>query len=371
MKKRIIFLLVVLIVISCSSDKKYKVREVDGVKIFHNKKPSNTDLKINLKELFTIPATSENDSASFSNGTILTVDKNEDIFILDTADGRVLRFDRNGKFIKSFGKKGMGPGEVQYPGGIACSNNKIYVAEQLGRKIVVFDYDGKYLKTITSDNGMPDNFIALDDGKFVGIEFGYRKEKSKEVDELKFTLYDSSFTATKLIDQKDIIFDPNDMEDAYLAFQRYAANSKGFFLSTTETDNYQIKFFDFEGNEKYRIKKGYISIPYSKEEIKSLKRWISRTANIEVTNLKNRYKYAVEALYTDGKNRVWAVNQWEGDIPDSTSFSIFEEGVFLKEVKLKLPLGKFTKITFVLSFNKNRIYVLNKTDMYLKVYSIY
>ncbi len=370
MKKIIVIILLVGILVSCSNDKKYTITETGDIKIFYNKKPSKTDLKINLQELFTIPARSENDSASFSNGTMLAIDEKEDIFILDTRNGKVLRFDKSGKFIKSFGRRGMGPGETQAPGGIACANNKVYLADQAGRKIVVLDYDGKYLKTITKDDGMPDNFIRLQDGKFAGIEFGYRKEKSMEVDELKFTLYDSNFAALKLLNQKDIIFDPKNMEDAYLAFQRYTASSKGIFVASTNSNDYQIDFFDLNGEQKYRIKKAHLKVPYTEKEINTLKNWISRTANIKVSNLKNKYKYAVQALYTDGKDRVWAVEPWQGATPDSLSFNIFEDGIFLKKVKLKLPLDYYFQLPTSLYFYKNKIYVLNKTDMYLKVYSI-
>jgi len=369
--KNIIFIIFILFV-SCSKEKKYIVTEIDGVKVFYNKKSSTTNIGVHLKELFSIPGNPKNPNATFSNATLLAINEKEDIFILDTKSCKVIKFDKTGKFITAFGRRGLGPGETQYPSGIACINNRVYIADQSNRKIIVLDYNGKYIKTIKSKSGMPDNFIASKDSKFIGIVYGYRRDKGKEIDELKLTLYDSSFVPIKLLNQKDIIFDPNNMEDTYLAFQHYATNSKGIFVAETETNNYQIDFFSFDGNKKYSIKKGQIKIPYTETEINTMKRWISRTSNnMKINHLKNKYKYSIQALYTDCRDRVWAVNPWKGKIPDSLSFNVFQQGVFLKKVKLELPLDYYLQLPSSLYFKGNKIYVLNKTDIYLKVYSIY
>jgi len=73
-----------------------------------------------------------------------------DVFILQghgRADGRVLRFDRNGKLLTSWGGKGTAPGQFDTAHSIVIdSKQMVYVADRQNRRVQVFDVNGKYLK---------------------------------------------------------------------------------------------------------------------------------------------------------------------------------------------------------------------------------
>jgi hypothetical protein len=59
---------------------------------------------------------------------------------------RVLKFSKDGTFIKSWGKEGLGPGEFNVPHGIAMdSTGRVFVADRGNNRIQIFDQDGKYL----------------------------------------------------------------------------------------------------------------------------------------------------------------------------------------------------------------------------------
>ncbi|HTR00504.1 MAG TPA: peptidyl-alpha-hydroxyglycine alpha-amidating lyase family protein [Candidatus Acidoferrum sp.] len=59
---------------------------------------------------------------------------------------KVLKFDRNGKFIKQWGKKGTGPGEFYAAHSIEIdANDVLYVADRENMRIQRFDTDGKFL----------------------------------------------------------------------------------------------------------------------------------------------------------------------------------------------------------------------------------
>ncbi|MFA8344400.1 MAG: 6-bladed beta-propeller [Rhodothermaceae bacterium] len=49
----------------------------------------------------------------FNAPTYIKLDKNENIYVLDIGDFCTKKFDSTGKFIRSFGKKGSGPGEFR------------------------------------------------------------------------------------------------------------------------------------------------------------------------------------------------------------------------------------------------------------------
>jgi hypothetical protein len=77
-----------------------------------------------------------------------------DIFVADGHTGgglaignaRVVKFDKNGKFLKTWGKKGMGPGEFDVPHTIALdSRGRVFVGDRQNNRIQIFDQDGKFI----------------------------------------------------------------------------------------------------------------------------------------------------------------------------------------------------------------------------------
>lgn len=75
---------------------------------------------------------------------------NGDIFVADGHGGntnaRIVKFDKNGKFIKTWGKKGTGPGEFDTPHSLAMdSRGRLFVADRNNNRLQIFDQDGKFL----------------------------------------------------------------------------------------------------------------------------------------------------------------------------------------------------------------------------------
>ncbi|GAB4256233.1 6-bladed beta-propeller [Thermincola ferriacetica] len=71
-----------------------------------------------------------------------------DVFVADSANHRVAVFDANGAFKAVLGKQGAGPGEFNYPTGIAVYGRKIYVADFYNRRVQVLNFDGKQLSVL-------------------------------------------------------------------------------------------------------------------------------------------------------------------------------------------------------------------------------
>ena len=93
---------------------------------------------------------------------------NGDVFIAQghtpgpDGDARVLKFDKTGKFIKSWGGKGSGPGQFQVAHGIALdAKGLLWVADRENQRIQVFDQDGTFVREIKY-KGLP---CSLDIGR--------------------------------------------------------------------------------------------------------------------------------------------------------------------------------------------------------------
>jgi len=73
-----------------------------------------------------------------------------DIFVTQghgKGDSRVLKFDKDGNHINSWGKKGTAPGEFDVPHSIAIdTDGLVYVADRGNQRLQIFDADGKFIK---------------------------------------------------------------------------------------------------------------------------------------------------------------------------------------------------------------------------------
>jgi sugar lactone lactonase YvrE len=85
---------------------------------------------------------------------VVTDPRNGDVYIAeshtDVTDpalvGRISVFDRNGKFLRTIGKTGTGPGEFRTPHGMEFdSRGRLIVADRHNHRIQIFTKDGKYL----------------------------------------------------------------------------------------------------------------------------------------------------------------------------------------------------------------------------------
>jgi sugar lactone lactonase YvrE len=62
------------------------------------------------------------------------------------ANSRLIKFDKNGKFIKEFGKKGSGPDDWDQPHALAMdSRGRLFVGDRSNNRIKILDQDGKVL----------------------------------------------------------------------------------------------------------------------------------------------------------------------------------------------------------------------------------
>lgn len=88
---------------------------------------------------------------TFNMPSAIAVAANGDIFVGDGHGGdsnaRVVKFSKDGKFIKEWGKKGTGPGDFETPHAMAIdSQGLLYVGDRGNGRIQIFDQNGRYLR---------------------------------------------------------------------------------------------------------------------------------------------------------------------------------------------------------------------------------
>jgi sugar lactone lactonase YvrE len=88
---------------------------------------------------------------TFNQPNAVVVAANGDIFVSDghspaKGNARVVKFSKDGTFIKQWGGHGTGPGQFEMPHALAFdSTGRLFVADRGNNRIQIFDQDGKFL----------------------------------------------------------------------------------------------------------------------------------------------------------------------------------------------------------------------------------
>src|SRR6185295_13052405 len=136
----------------------------------------------NGKVLMTLgtPGVPGTDETHFNAPSDVLVAPNGDVFVADghgdKTNGRIVKFDSSGKFLKAWGKPGSGPGEFDEPHGLAMdSQGRLFVADRANNRIQIFDQDGKLLDT-WKQFGRPSG-IAIDKNDVLYVADSQSDEK--------------------------------------------------------------------------------------------------------------------------------------------------------------------------------------------------
>jgi DNA-binding beta-propeller fold protein YncE len=126
------------------------------------------------RELLRLGAAARADSGPthFNGPTDVVVAANGDVFVSDghepMSNNRIVKFTRDGRFIKEWGGTGSEPGQFIVPHALALdSQGRLFVADRDNNRIQIFDQDGTFLLA-WEQFGRPSGIhIAADDTLYV------------------------------------------------------------------------------------------------------------------------------------------------------------------------------------------------------------
>ena len=112
------------------------------------------------------------DDCCYQPNDVITNQKGE-IFVAeghDTGTGRIRKFSKDGKLLKTWGSPGAGPGELSNPHALAFdSKGRLFVADRRNHRLSIFDQDGKFIANWTQFSRISglaidrnDNIYAID-----------------------------------------------------------------------------------------------------------------------------------------------------------------------------------------------------------------
>ena len=102
---------------------------------------------------------SDPDEAALGRPLALALD-GDSLFVADAQDSAIKVFSKEGRFLRAFGRKGQGPGELSFPSGVAVAADGIVVADKLNSRIQIFDRSGRPRSAFPT-KFLPDRVYAL------------------------------------------------------------------------------------------------------------------------------------------------------------------------------------------------------------------
>jgi len=159
---------------------KSKIEVENGVKVIKNPdKPLLGKLIFDLEEDLII-GSEEDKNYMFYQARDIKVDSQGNIYVLDAGNHRVQKFDKNGNYLQTIGRKGQGPGEFADTYEMFIDNqNNLYVSGM--RVIHIFNDKGEFIRNVvfpitqidfavnTEGNFIVSGFVTSEKGQNYGI----------------------------------------------------------------------------------------------------------------------------------------------------------------------------------------------------------
>jgi hypothetical protein len=158
-----------------------KVTSENGIPVVANPKASvaakGAPTQLRLRQDLLIGRESGVEDYMFSELRSVQVDDQENIYVLDWKENKIKVFDKVGKHLRTFGKKGQGPGEIQAPSGMDLTpGGRLAIFDRGNKRIACYSLTGECLKEISTAKW---SFIrvSLDSRSFIyGDNFVFRRD---------------------------------------------------------------------------------------------------------------------------------------------------------------------------------------------------
>jgi len=172
--RRILFLPVLLgavIWASHSEAMAQKTEIVNGTRLVHNEKGGRWGgtPRVRLELIRKIGGPEEtNPNLAFNAVYDVSVDSQGNIYVLDTGNNRIQKLDPDGRFLRSIGRRGQGPGDIQRALSMDIDpQDLLYVSESGNMRLQIFDAAGKPLRELKNKIPWPYRIRRLPSGLIV------------------------------------------------------------------------------------------------------------------------------------------------------------------------------------------------------------
>ncbi|MFC1563848.1 NHL repeat-containing protein [candidate division KSB1 bacterium] len=179
--------------ISCSEEEEvteptYSIEIIDRVRHIHNFSNAwgeNPQLSVEfVRKIGDLEGTDENHM--FYHPQDVNIDSRGNIYVLDTGNARIQKFNKELEFQATIGSKGQGPGDLSYPRAIHIDeSNILHVYDPANSRFQLFNEDGSTYSDFKPEMRYMGIQDRLSSGEFIIAAFlPYRFNKNEEAEEV-------------------------------------------------------------------------------------------------------------------------------------------------------------------------------------------
>lgn len=162
--------------------------------------------KIKLVPIATIDEKTLPKDVFFQGVVDIKCDPKGNVYVCDYRGNHIKKFDAAGKYLKTIGRQGQGPGEFNMPFYIAVTADRLFVYDMQNNRLCALTLDGTFVKSIPIiiGEGRPQEMSSLPNGDIViGWEKIFYADRSRP-QEYSIRVYTPDLELRKNIFSRDI-----------------------------------------------------------------------------------------------------------------------------------------------------------------------
>jgi len=379
MRKAIIAAMVILALTACQSKEAQVQKTVDenGVEVVLNRlepvrlKGGPTSLE--LEEEMTLDTEKDEVAATgLADVGNFGVDSSGSIYfaLLKAGDQAILKFDRQGRHVASFGRRGQGPGEIQSVSALfVTERNEVALTDGGNNRLTIFDADGHWLRDVP----MTTSFIAvvpLPNGRYF-LWDRIPSERPGVLLEFPMVLAGPDLKTIKTLDS-GIIENPMEGEQLRGTYhlQSWSVSTEKLFTGHQDR-GYDIFVHDLEGRPVRKIRKEYKPVPVP--EIHK-KEFLAQFESPQFRDIIRKVHFPdgmppFVGFTSDENGLLYVMTYESGAEPGEYAFDIFNaEGVFV----LRKPIKVFQNFMGMSARVRNgRFYCVQEKESGFKEFKVF
>jgi hypothetical protein len=371
-------LIVIALFVSCGSQQAQVNKIVEnGVEVILNHtepvrikdEPSVLDLEEEFEINFGGP---EIGDLGIADATSFDVDQHGFIYFFHSfkEGDKIFKFGTDGKFLKSWGRRGQGPGEVMFiSSAFLTPHGQMIISDHSSRKLIWYTNDGKFEKQVMYPaGGQYFRLYPIADDRFVALA-RIVVDKNADSFDFDYVLLDEGFKELRKLDTYKY---PNPLKKpergvSHNYFFEVRSSSDAIFIAN-EDRGYEILKFDLQGNLLMKIRKEYSPVKVPDNVLKERKAYYEKSGRAYY--LPNNYLPICD-FFPDDEGRLFAMTYERGENAYENWCDIFNStGALIgRKTMSSITLGDLTYCSIKVA--KHRLYSFQESSDGYRVFKVY